>query len=534
MEKLFKSPSLLFKLAILLTLIIIYGRYASHLKQDINWDLLDYHFYNGFAALNGRMAWDVSPALVQSYLNPILDVINYLMLSSFRAKTSIFMLGAISGLAAFILFYISLLLLVDLSPVKRFLYSIFAVLIGGTGVAGLGVVGMATNDNYIALLTMLSLMLSLKALLNRPHIQLNYLAASGIVMGFAVACKLVVTAYAIGTSIALLAFLLKEKKQLKPFFVFGISLFISFLIFDGWWMVKVYQQFQNPLFPYYNNLFESPLAQINNYKDPRFYPHSFFKVPFLLAFKGTNIISDEVIRDARLLTLVILTILVSAHHIFFKTKINKPHSISVSSSQVQKNIWVYLIVWYVASYVTWFYLFTIYRYTIALELMSGLFIVILLRKLIRFDYAVYAVILMLFTLYSQTTNYPNWGRMKARKAYFSVTNIPSLPKQSVVMFFSEPLGFVIPFFPRDVRFIGTAFTVPIPPFTEKTKMIDRVNSILKTNKDRVFVLYAKNHERRINLYSNYYNLKVEFDHCSNITTNVPMSRLLLCPANLKG
>ena len=43
--------------------------------QDANWDLLNYHLYNGFAFLHSRSARDLLPTGLQSYLNPVLDAL---------------------------------------------------------------------------------------------------------------------------------------------------------------------------------------------------------------------------------------------------------------------------------------------------------------------------------------------------------------------------------------------------------------------------------------------------------------------------
>jgi hypothetical protein len=32
------------------------------LRQDVNWDLQNYHFYNGWAFVHGRLGWDLAPA----------------------------------------------------------------------------------------------------------------------------------------------------------------------------------------------------------------------------------------------------------------------------------------------------------------------------------------------------------------------------------------------------------------------------------------------------------------------------------------
>src|SRR5438067_7239599 len=42
--------------------------------QDENWDLRNYHLYNGYAALHGRFHTDLAAASLQSWINPALDI----------------------------------------------------------------------------------------------------------------------------------------------------------------------------------------------------------------------------------------------------------------------------------------------------------------------------------------------------------------------------------------------------------------------------------------------------------------------------
>ncbi len=48
---------------------------SARLGQDANWDLLNYHLYNGAALLRGRFDQDLLAAGMQSYLNPLLDAL---------------------------------------------------------------------------------------------------------------------------------------------------------------------------------------------------------------------------------------------------------------------------------------------------------------------------------------------------------------------------------------------------------------------------------------------------------------------------
>ena len=50
------------------------GLYVIAIGQDTNWDLRNYHFYNPFAYLTGRMGHDVAVSHVATYYNPLMYI----------------------------------------------------------------------------------------------------------------------------------------------------------------------------------------------------------------------------------------------------------------------------------------------------------------------------------------------------------------------------------------------------------------------------------------------------------------------------
>src|SRR5438552_17597373 len=47
---------------------------AFVLRQAANWDLRNYHFYNAWAYVHSRLGWDLAPAQLQTFFNPLLDL----------------------------------------------------------------------------------------------------------------------------------------------------------------------------------------------------------------------------------------------------------------------------------------------------------------------------------------------------------------------------------------------------------------------------------------------------------------------------
>ncbi len=144
---------------ILTTCISWSGLINCNLGTDGSWDLYAYHYYNGYAALNNRVGFDILPASLQTYFNPILDIINYSILNLPVNKYIIlFILGSFWGLLPYVLYLISDLIfsktIVD-KKIKNILV-FFSVLIGSTECVIFSEIGMSQGDVIIAVLVLSS------------------------------------------------------------------------------------------------------------------------------------------------------------------------------------------------------------------------------------------------------------------------------------------------------------------------------------------------------------------------------------------
>lgn len=65
--------------AIFAACVLAAGAKSIALGKDANWDLKNYHWYNAWALLNARLGWDLAPAQVQTYYNPVGDLPFYFL-----------------------------------------------------------------------------------------------------------------------------------------------------------------------------------------------------------------------------------------------------------------------------------------------------------------------------------------------------------------------------------------------------------------------------------------------------------------------
>jgi hypothetical protein len=67
--------------SLLILLMILMGLISVCLKNINLWDFENYHFYNAYAFLNNRLDYDIAPAQLQTYFNPLLDTFNYFIIN---------------------------------------------------------------------------------------------------------------------------------------------------------------------------------------------------------------------------------------------------------------------------------------------------------------------------------------------------------------------------------------------------------------------------------------------------------------------
>src|SRR5437667_7075552 len=131
---------------------------AFLLRQDANWDLRNYHFYNAWAYLHGRLGWDLAPAQLQTFLNPLLDLPFYWMVAAdWPPRVIAFFMALPAGVGAFFLAKILLLLFGELSIRERWAYAVLAFAIGVTASGPVSLLGSTMNDWPPAALVMIAL-----------------------------------------------------------------------------------------------------------------------------------------------------------------------------------------------------------------------------------------------------------------------------------------------------------------------------------------------------------------------------------------
>jgi hypothetical protein len=516
---------------ILLSFMFIFGCYSLYLGQDVNWDLKNYHWYNPYAFLHNRMGFDLAPAQLQTYYNPLLDLPFYLFVNWIAYPPFIgFIMGSVHAIGVFFLYKIVDVLLPSPYP-WRVPYLILAIFIGATGTAALPVVGATFNDSHLAALVLCSLYLAVRAVVDtseEPPWKL--LALSGFIAGAATGLKLPYGVYAVAICLAFLAYRVTLKRNFISAFLFGVSVLAGFLVFDGFWIWRMYRTYQNPLFPYFNNVFRSDYAGYIGFSNTLpFGPRSlvmglFF--PFYVAHKNAMLVSEVPLRDWRLAVVMSLTI---AAVIVSIRRFGCGLSLGPERALYERRFgWRILLIFSFAGYALWLGLYSAYRYFIPIEMLTGPLIVYYCRILFGKDLLRLSAINALAFLIIYTALYPEWSRMKFGEKYFAV-QAPPLPENSLVIISTlGPLAYLIPFMNADARFVR-----PVSNFTSPTyehKVQKAIDEVIRSHKGPVFLLEYRAQEKDAgDGVLSYYRLRREEQACVVIQSNVDPDSIQLCP-----
>ncbi len=440
---------------------VLLGLMSVAIGQDANWDLRNYHVYNVYALLNDRIGFDLAPARFQTYFNPTLDLLYYGLNRWLSAPVVGFVMGALHGLN-FVLVFAIARQLTGAAADLRLPLLLAAAAVLGPGFRG--ELGNTMGDNTTAPLLLGALYL----ILSRWQVLLDHGAraavavlCAGLLMGLGTGLKLTNVPYAVALCLALFAVPLPFRRRFGLAFLFGVGVLAGVALTGGWWFLKMWHTFGNPLFPQFNNIFHSPWAAETGVIDTSFLPRTlaeYLRWPFIFAGDFHRV--TEVAHNLGMwpVTYVLLAVL-GAMALLRRLRGAALPTVSPRGR--------FFLLFFGLAYLVWMRLFSIYRYLIPLELLVPLAIWLLWRGIAASAPAarrLAGATLVVLLLCAMPT--PKWGNAQwGAQAYSAEVPAFELPAQSVVFFAQPepPMGWLVTMFPPQVKFIGVDTGFPESP-----------------------------------------------------------------------
>jgi hypothetical protein len=493
---------------------VLFGIVSVSLGQDNNWDLRNYHYYNPYAFLTGRLGFDMAPAQMQSYFNPVSDLLYYFLINHVPPWWLGFIMGGLHGLALGLIVLIAYHALAAREHWARVGLSLLCAGIGLYGPVFIGELGASENDTALSLLVLGAVLILLRrlgkpeSLTGKPG--LIALTLAGAFVGLATGLKETVAVYAVGMAVALAVVERSWSGRVRAVALWAGALLIAFLLVRGFWLVELQNHFGNPLFPYFNNIFHSPWVEAQSWADPRYMPASIGEAlvrPFMYVAKNKFTSFSNDFRDARYA--VIYTLALAALVTWYVRRSKKSKTASPDEQDGRNPIRLFLIVFFVVTYVVWQVEFSIIRYIPTLEVLGPLLILLLTLYLTRRKWLQTLIVVGAFLFIvvdMQALNYNRMDRLPWTAKFWDV-EVPHLsdPDHTIVLIAGgRPWSYLLPFFPAGTRFVRVEsnFTNPRSP----TRMQEEIRSILAVHKGPLFLLSRPQHLTANNDVLNAYHL----------------------------
>lgn len=502
---------------------IAFGLFAIVLGQDANWDLRNYHWYNAFAFLTGRFGLDLAPA---TFYNPLLDVPLFLLAQHVPARVCGFVLGAVQGLNFVLLYGLARALLPRWSQWGRGAGAAIVAAFGLVGGGSLGLVGTTFYDNVVSLFVLGALLVVVRSSgTGATQPPLKAFVVGGLLVGAAAGLKLPAAIYAIGLAAACFCWPGPIRERLRHTIGFGVAAAVGVLAFGGFWMLRLWSSFGNPIFPYFNDVFGSSMALDASYRDARFIPTSLFDAaafPFLFSFDSYRVGEIE-FTDFRVLALFVIAIGTVTFALVRRSR---------DPTQWPPAL-VFVLAASTVSYLVWLGLFAIYRYIVTLEMLAPLLVVTLISTWPVSERGRIVTVVLLGALVLIGTRPGTWGRTDWSERFVEVTapTVVDTRATMVLMVGFVPSSWVIPAFPPDVAFVRLQGYSHHPD--DGDVGLARVARTRVSSHDGAFyLLYARGERQLARQIIDRFDLATDFASCEPVRGNLD-SALRFCPVRRK-
>ena len=460
-------------------------RWAIRAGQGISWDQLNYHHYGAYALLHGRLDYDVAPGGMQTWLNPLVYVPQYWLVNHFSPIVASSIIAAVQGLNFVLLYALARMIFRRSAPG---LAAGIAVLSGVAGMSDPFLFSQlgTTDSDYLVSIPVLAAICCLCWAIDGGKPQKRQFAAfglAGLFLGLAAGLKWTCFVYVVGMTVALAALWRILQMDLRRLAFYAAGGVAGFLATGGFWSWHLWNQFGNPIFPYWNNWFESPWNVPADFRDTRFLPQTFraaISYPFQWLL-GLHPTSESPFQDARFAFLTVLVPIAAA--VAIARWIERLGAASgenrASGTPASRAHLSLLLLFAVVSYVIWLRLFAIQRYLSPLTLLSGLLLLAALEYSLPNRNASLAAFVLLasFCLYWMRTE-PKYWRRPYGSDWFGIRLAPEAqqPDTLFIMLGGGPMSYVVPYLPassRTVRLIPSAI-----PRDSETELSRRAAEIL--------------------------------------------------------
>lgn len=359
--------------------------------KDLGWDIFNHHYYVPFAWMEGRIASDLYGAGPQSYQNPLGFLPFYFMVQwGWPAWLIGCVLALLHSLNLVLVGRMAGTLWADASGRGVWIFS--ALLLTGLTPIFFFVLGSSTVDAIGSALVLAGLLPLLSA--GGGRWRCWGLLGAGILLALAFAVKQSNAVFVLAAAALLLWQWGLGRRRFADLLWCALGVALGLLLGMGWYCWVLWNQFGNPLFPLYNNIFQSPFTSSAALLAGRFMPDGFADLIWRIwdiAQMKRFVYYEGFAPDIRPLLLVLFSLLALAV-VLGRRVLRLPQGAGYKPMDID------LLLFMVVSYVLWLLTSGNGRYALPVFLLCGLMLV---RCLYIFFPAAIAKIIVLLVAFFQ-------------------------------------------------------------------------------------------------------------------------------------
>jgi hypothetical protein len=479
--------------------------------------------------LHNRLGFDVAVGHHATYYNPLIHIPFYWLAGSVNIRLALFYAGALHGLNILPLYLLARSALV--APANRWLAGALA-LTGMLGSTVITMIGSTSYDTFVSAPVLGSLAV---LVIKRNELCTTSLPAAraaglaGLLLGLATGLKLVEVFYTVGFAVVLLLLPGSLAVRSARLAAGGAAGLAGVLLFAGFWFLTLQHATGNPLFPFYNSIFRSPLIAPTYFGATSFLPESLgpaLSFPFRF-LQDYHVADDGPFHDFRVPIIYVLLPLAS---IWFAVTRRRPAAVPPLVSLPATRI---LFIFVVGSYVAWLLLFAVYRYLIALEMLAPLLILAALDCVPqppRLRLAATAIILGIAALLAR---YNLAAHVPASAPYVIAQGL-SFPRPAntlLLMTGTEPMAYLIPLLPPAIPVLRIDGWLADP--SDGSGLTASMRARVAAHRGDVFLLSAPQEHAAAERATAAYGFQILATQCHEVSSNLG-GPYELCPLNRRA
>ena len=427
------------------TLVFALGR-----GQDANWDQLNYHFDIPFLILQGTFWEHIAPSGIQTYLNPLILIPQYIIIRSLPPLLAATTIGVAQAMtfviAARICFFIT-----GPGPGEgRHLQAFLGFMLCVASPMALSEAGTTIVD----LLTAVPVLLAYLLLLVRDEgaASRHSCLGAGLLLGLAAGLKLTNAVYMMGAPAFFLAGQADPRRRATGVAQFLLGVAIGFLAVAGYWHLTLWRRFHNPIFPYANNIFRSPDFPAVGLRDARFLPTSKWDIvryPLYWLTGGSptpgllSPASETDPKDVR----------------FACALFGAPVALAVAAGRGRRRFAALarpetgLLLALAVDYLVWLFIFGIHRYLIPVEILCGAVLLVLTGWVAEGRVRSWLLFLLVILTIGRV-HVPSWQRLPWQDHWRTIAPTPlALEGRPLIFLTFVPSAFVALSLPSTARYV---------------------------------------------------------------------------------